>query len=280
MLQKIFRPQEKATEGSCHKQLVRILAEGFRDPRGVGLRQHAGAAEVSLPLARDANLKMARAGTAMLHLARGRETETLLRALVGFLLRHGHGLLVLFGLCRRALLRCFWRERAGESAAGLLGRGFHFADVFELLDNQLHDPLAFFDVGHLTAAEDDRHDDFVFVKKESSSLGNLEFDVVIARLGTDSDFLDLRVMNVGFVMLLFLLVFELAEVHDPADRRLFVGRHLDKIEAGVSREREGIVCGDDAELAPVGADNSDRGDPNLVVDAMLLLYGSRLPAAE
>jgi hypothetical protein len=135
-------------------------------------------------------------------------------------------------------------------------------------------------VGHLTAAKHDRHDDLVFVEEEATSLGDLEFDVVIARFRTEADFLDLGVMNVGFVVLLLLLIFELAEVHDSAHRWLFIRRHLDQIEAGVSRERQGVVCGHDAKLATVGSDDTDRRDPDLFVDAMLLLYGSRLPAAE
>lgn len=162
----------------------------------------------------------------------------------------------------------------------MLGWGFDFADVFELLHDLLHHPLTFFDVGHLSAAEHDRHDDLVLVKKKTAGLSNLEIDVVVARLGTKPNLLDLGVMDVGFVMLLFLLIFELAEVHDPANRRLLIRCHLHQIEAGVSREREGVVGGHDAQLAAVGSDDTDRRDPDLVVDAMLLLYGSRLPAAE
>lgn len=157
---------------------------------------------------------------------------------------------------------------------------FHFTDVFELRDDLLHHPLALFDVGHLTAAEDDRHDDFVFVKKEAAGLGHLELNVVVARFGSKPNLLDPGVMNVGFVMLLFLLVLELAEIHDPANRRLLIRCHLHQIEAGVSRERHGIVGGHNTQLAAVGSDHSNRGDADLLVDAMLLLYGSRLLAAE
>lgn len=162
----------------------------------------------------------------------------------------------------------------------MLRRGFHFADVFELFDDLLHDALPLFDVSHLAAAEHDRHDDLVFVKEEAAGLGDLEFDVVIPRLRTEADFLDLGVMNVGFVVLFLLLILELAEVHDSAHRWLLIRCHLDQIETGVSRERQGVVCGHDPKLTAVGSNDTDRCDPNLLVDAMLLLYGSRLPAAE
>jgi hypothetical protein len=114
------------------------------------------------------------------------------------------------------------------------------------------------------------------VLQEALGLIHLELDVVLARFRPQPDLLDLRVMNVCFVLLLLLLVLELAEIHDPADGRLFVGCHLDQIEPRLTREIERLFRGDDPELTPFGGDDSDRGDPNLIVDAMLLLDGSRL----
>jgi hypothetical protein len=78
------------------------------------------------------------------------------------------------------------------------------------------------------------------------------------------------------VLLLLLLILELAEVHDPADRRLLVGSHLHQIQTGFPREAECLLRGDDAELPAFGGDDPNRRDPNLLVYAVLLLYGSRL----
>ena len=139
-----------------------------------------------------------------------------------------------------------------------------------------HDPLSLVDVGEFAAAKHHRHDHLVFVLKEPLGLVHLELDVVISRLGAESNLLDLRLMDVGFVLFLLLLVFELAEVHDPADGRLLVGRHLDQIETRLAGDGECFLRGDDAKLATVGADDPDRSDPNLLIDAMLLLDGSRL----
>jgi hypothetical protein len=84
------------------------------------------------------------------------------------------------------------------------------------------------------------------------------------------------VVDVGLVKFLLLLVLELAEVHDSADGRLLVGRHLDEVEAGLTREIQGLLGGDDPELASLRRDHADRRDADLLVDAMLLVDGSRL----
>jgi hypothetical protein len=131
-------------------------------------------------------------------------------------------------------------------------------------------------VGEFTATKDDRDNYLVLVDEEALRLIDLELDVVLSRLGTETDLLDLRVVDVGLVMLLFLLVLELAKVHDPTNGRLLVGRHLYKIEAGPPRKAHRLVGGDDAELSAVGRNNPDWGDADLLVDAMLLLDGSRL----
>jgi hypothetical protein len=83
-------------------------------------------------------------------------------------------------------------------------------------------------------------------------------------------------MDVGLVLLLLLLVLELAEVHDPADRRLLVGRHLHQIQPRLPRDGESLLGRDDAELAALCGYDPDRRDADLLVDAMLFLDGSRL----
>jgi hypothetical protein len=80
--------------------------------------------------------------------------------------------------------------------------------------------------------------------------------------------------------LLLLLILELAEVHDPADGRLLVRSHLDKIEAGLTSAIQRLFRRDDPELFAVAGDHPDRRDPDLLVNAMLLLDGSRLPDSD
>jgi len=132
------------------------------------------------------------------------------------------------------------------------------------------------DVGQFAPTEHDRHDHFVLVLEEATGLIDLELDVVVAGLRTEPDFLDLRVVDVCFVLLLLLLIFEFAEIHDSAHGRLLVGGHLDKVETGFPGPGKSLLCGDDAQLGPLCRDHADRRDPDLLIDAMLLLDGFRL----
>ena len=164
-------------------------------------------------------------------------------------------------------------ERTGEPSAHLLRVGLNLGDVIELRHDRFHHSLAFFDVSHFPATEDDRHDHLILVLEKVSGLVNFEFDVVIACFGAEADFLDLGVVNVGLVVLLLLLVLELAEVHNSADRRLLIRRHFDEIQPGVAGDPHRFVRWDDAQLTAISSDYSDRADPNLLIDAMLLLDG-------
>ncbi len=68
--------------------------------------------------------------------------------------------------------------------------------------------------------------------RNSRALLTFTFKIVIARLRPHADFLDLHVMAVATVLPFFLLILELAEIHDPANRGTFVWRHLHQIQIG------------------------------------------------
>ena len=59
---------------------------------------------------------------------------------------------------------------------------------------------------------------------------DLGHQVVVADLGAQPELLVLAVVRVAFVLPLFLLVLELAEVHDAADGRLLLRRDFDEVE--------------------------------------------------
>ncbi len=145
-----------------------------------------------------------------------------------------------------------------------------------MFNDRPHDPLSFINVGQFATPEHDRHDDLVFVLQESLRLVDLEIDVVLAGLGTESYFLDFRLVDVGAMEFLFLLILELAEVHDPADGRFLVRGNLDQIKPSLPSASQRLVGGDDPELASFGGDHADRGNPDLLVDAMVLIDGLRL----
>lgn len=122
------------------------------------------------------------------------------------------------------------RERADEPPSGLLGTRFNLTDVGELFDDLPHDSLSFVDVRHFPAAKNHRYRDLVTMAEEVAGLIDLELDVVFAGLRPQPNLLEFGLMDVGFVLLLFLLVFELAEIHDPADWRPLIGGNLDEVE--------------------------------------------------
>lgn len=167
-------------------------------------------------------------------------------------------------------------EGADQSFSHLLRRSVHLSDRLELLKKIAHDTLPLVDMGQFATAEYHRDDHLVLVLQESLGLIDLELDVVLASLGTKTDFFDLRVMDVGFVLFFLLLILKLAEVHDSADGRFLVRRDLDKIEPRLTRPGHRLVGGDDSELPPFGGDHADRGNPDLLVDAMILIDGLRL----
>ena len=105
------------------------------------------------------------------------------------------------------LFRC---DRAHDTAALLRRWCFEFSDLHEIVDHTLHHPSAFLNVRDLAAAEYDRHLNFVLVGQELSRLLDLEIYVVLPRLGTQSNFFRLRVMNVALAGFLVALVLALA----------------------------------------------------------------------
>lgn len=106
--------------------------------------------------------------------------------------------------------------------------------------------MAFFDVRHFTTLELDRDLDFVFVLQEADGLLDLELDIVVARLGTQTNFLRLGVVRLILVLLLALLVLVLAVVHDAAHRRLRARGNFDKIQSCFTSNGQGFVSGQNA----------------------------------
>jgi len=85
------------------------------------------------------------------------------------------------------------------------------------------------------------------------------------------DLLDDRVDLVlaGFPGLEGGFVLELAEVHELGHRGTRHRRDLDEVEIGFGRQTESILNADDADLLPVGSDQTHLGDPDALVDTRL-----------
>lgn len=160
------------------------------------------------------------------------------------------------------------RQRASDPLPLLLWEGFDFAHRFQQRDNVADHALPFLDVRDFTPTEDDRHNHFVLVLEEPTCLIDFEFDIVIARLGSNANFFDFALMDVGLVLLFLLLVLEFAEVHDSANGRPLVGGHFDQIQIRVPCLLKCLFGRDDSKLSSLGRNDPNRRDPNLLVNPL------------
>ena len=122
----------------------------------------------------------------------------------------------------------------------------------------------------------------VAVLKESSYVPSFELVVVVLYPGPVLHLLNVhRVLFLsGFPGPTLLLVPELPIVHQATDRRPSIGSDFDKIQSCFGGPLSTLVKGDDPDLLPLGIDESDWADPNLVVDTdPLILDGGSLQSA-
>ena len=107
---------------------------------------------------------------------------------------------------------------------------------------------------------------------------DLEFNVVLAGLWPQANFFELSLVRLGAVGVLFLLlVLELSEVHDAADRGPLVRADLDQIEPGVAGQLQRFRGGNDTVHVTVLVDDSDGRDPNLLVEPLGLVVDCCVP---
>ena len=122
-------------------------------------------------------------------------------------------------------------------------------------------------VGHLAAAEPQRHLHLVAVLEEADHVAHLDIVVMGVGVRAELDLLDLDDLlllpRLAFALLRFVL--ELAEVHDLADRRRGVGGDLDEVEAGIFGHPEAAVGGHDADVLAVCSDEPYFVGPDAIV---------------
>src|SRR5512140_1402941 len=163
----------------------------------------------------------------------------------------------------------------------------HLRDVGDRLHDVLQDlEAALRGVGEFPSAEPDGHLALVAFLKEAADMLQLRVQVVLFRLRPDLDLLDL---DDGLLLPRLLLplardVLELAEIHDPADRRRVHGGHFDQIEVLGPRALERLRRVHDTQLLHFGAHEPDFRYLDLFVDSGflgddVLLYSVRLTAS-
>ena len=165
-----------------------------------------------------------------------------------------------------------WVQHHGHVAAVLAGLRLDHREIGDVLGDTVQDLHAELRVGHLATAEHDRELDLVAFAEEAHHVLHLGGVVVLVDLGPELHLLDddVRGLALRLPAPLFLLVDVPAVVHDPADRRVGVGRDLDQVELLLTglgqRFREGL----DAELFALGTDEEHLAGSDAVVDPDLV----------
>ena len=146
----------------------------------------------------------------------------------------------------------------------LLDRGYLFQRLGKAI--QLHPPAI--EMDHLSTSEHHRHFRLVPFFQESLGVPRLELEIVILGLGPKLDLLDQndRLLLLGLARLLALLVSILPIIHDPADGRLGLRRHLNQIEPEALGGLEGLLNRQDSELFSIRIDDPHLFDSNTLVD--------------
>ena len=126
---------------------------------------------------------------------------------------------------------------------------------------------------HFPATEADGELHLIFVLQELVRVAHFGLIVVVfdARAHLDLFEFDNLLALAGLVGLFLLLVFELAEVHDLADRRVYVRRHLNEVEAGVGGAVERVTGADNAEVVAFIIDEANIRHVNIAIGAELIL---------
>jgi hypothetical protein len=180
---------------------------------------------------------------------------------------------------RHAHFRLEWSHEHDHGPALHARRLFDRAVRTELIGELIEKRLAQIRVGHLATAEEHSQLDLVSGVEELRGLTTFRLEVMVVDLGPDADLFqfDDVLMAAGLALFAALLVPELAVVHEPADGRHRVGRHLNQVEAPLAGHLERVKCWNDADLLAVLIDQPDLANPDALVDPCLDGSGNNLP---
>ena len=124
-------------------------------------------------------------------------------------------------------------------------------------------------MGHFAPLEHHRDLDFVAIGEKTARLLDLEIDVVLAGFRAQANLFHLHVVCLGaFGLLSLLFIFELAEIHNPANWRPLIGSDLDQIQPGLPGRLQRVDRSQDAKLFIVLPDHSHRGNAELFGDPL------------
>src|SRR5947207_712993 len=142
----------------------------------------------------------------------------------------------------------------------------------------IEDPPADILVDHLAAPEHDRHLDLLSCFEELSQTLELGLEVVLRHLRTKLHLLELDDVLLAPLVLLTLdgLELEASVIHQAADRRARLWRHLDEVQALLVCDAKRGVQGKHTQLVVLVVDQSHFRAADLIVDPQLFKrYGSK-----
>ena len=124
-------------------------------------------------------------------------------------------------------------------------------------------------MGHFPAAEPQRDLDLVTVLQELENTAHFDIVIIGISVRTELDFLDLDYLLflAGFRLTLLGLVFELAEVHDLADRRCCIWRNFNQIQTSFLGHFHSTIRRYDADVFAICTNQADVSATYSFVDA-------------
>ena len=125
-------------------------------------------------------------------------------------------------------------------------------------------------VCHLTPAKAQGDFHFVAIAQELIDVAHLDLIVAAVRIGAEFDFFDLDdlLFLAGLGLTLLRLVFELAEIHDLAHRRICVWRNFYKVEPCLIGHHHGAGRGHNPFVFAICANQADFGRADVFVYAL------------
>src|SRR6202163_3521555 len=139
----------------------------------------------------------------------------------------------------------------------------------------LQQPDAEFLMRHLPPAKAQRDLGFVAFAEESDQIPQVDLVIALVSAGPEFDFLDLDLLELEPCLMLALgfAILELAEIHDPANRRLGQGGNIQQIEFRVLSLCDRVRNRHDAKLFTFHAYQANFGSIDLAVDSLRSVLG-------
>ena len=145
---------------------------------------------------------------------------------------------------------------------------FNGAELIQVLPDPTHQVEPKILMKHLPPPEAKRDLRLVAAIQETLQIAQFHLIVGFFRSGTELHFLQLRLALPLALGTLLFLGFEdvLAVVHDPDDGRLRLGSHQDQVQLLGTRERQGVVFGNNAQLTAIHINQTNVACVDLVID--------------